>query len=129
MLRKVVSALFLVALCVGISFAEEFTAAITKVGDGKITFAKTKFDKETKKFEKGDPQTLPVADKVKVVKAKFNKESKKFEAGDDVEDGLKNKMFSDIGEKSVGATLVTDGDGKKITEIRVFTFGKKKKDN
>ena len=128
MLRKVVSALFLVALCVGISFAEEFTAAITKVGDGKITFAKTKFNAETKKLEKGESQTLPLIDKVKVVKGKFNKENMKFDAGDEIEDGLKNKMFSDIGDKGVPAALVTDADGKKISEIRVIIFGKKKKD-
>jgi hypothetical protein len=129
MLRKIVCALFVLGLCVGLTFAEEFTAAITKVGDGKVTFAKTKFNKENKKFEKGDEQTLPVADKVKVVKGKFNKETKKVEAGDEIENGLKNEMFSKIdSEKGVPATLVTDDDGKKITEIRVFIFGKKGKD-
>ena len=128
MLRRIICALFVLALGVGIAFSEEFSAIITKVEDGKVTFAKTKFDKETKKFSKGDAQTLPVADTVKVVKGKFNKDTKKMEAGDAIEDGLKNKMFSKIGEKGLFGTIVTDKDNKKITEIRVFTFGKKGKD-
>ena len=41
----------------------------------------------------------------------------KLEAGDPIEDGLKNKMFSSIGEKGVQATIVTEDN--KITEIRV----------
>jgi hypothetical protein len=118
----------MLALCVGLAFTEEFGAAITKVSDGKITFAKTKFDKDTKKFEKGEPMTLPVAADVKVVKGKFNKDTKKLEAGDAIEGGLKNEMFTKIGDKGVNATIVTDADNKKITEIRVFTFGGKKKD-
>jgi hypothetical protein len=128
MFRRIVSALFLLTLCVGIALAEEFGAAIVKVSDGKVTFAKTKFDRETKKFERGAEQTLPVADKVKVVKAKFNQETKKMEAGDEIEKGLKNEMFTKIGEKGLFGTLVTDKDNKEITEIRVFTFGKKGKD-
>jgi hypothetical protein len=129
MLRRVVCCLFVLALCVGITLAEEFSAAITKVADGKVTFAKTKFDKDTKKLEKGKEETLPVDDKVKVVKGKFNKETMKLEAGDAIEGGLKNEMFTKIGEKGVNATIVTDKDNKKITEIRVFTFGGiKKKD-
>jgi hypothetical protein len=128
MLRRLVGTLVVLALFVGITLAEEFSAAIMKVSDGKVTFAKTKFDKETKKFEKSPEQTLPVADKVKVVKGKFNKETKKMEAGDPLDGGLKNEMFTKIGEKGVFGTIVTDKDDKQITEIRVFTFGKKDKD-
>jgi hypothetical protein len=36
-------------------------------------------------------------------------------------------MFSSISEKGVRATIVTDSDGKKITEIRVMERGKGKK--
>jgi hypothetical protein len=90
-----------------------------------VTFYKTKFDKETKKLEKGEAQTLTVKDGAKVVNAKFNKETKKFEAGDEVAGGLKASVFQKIGDKGVGARLVTSDDNKTITEIRVF--GKKGK--
>lgn len=128
MVRKVFCSLVILVLGVSITLAEEIQGIITKVDGGKVTIAKGKFNKETKKFEKESEQTLPVADGVKVVKAKFNKETKKVEAGDAVEGGLKNEMFTKIGEKGVRATVVTDADNKKITEIRVFG-GKGKTNN
>jgi hypothetical protein len=115
MFRKIVCAAVVVVLGVGVALAEEFNAAITKVADGKVTFAKTKFNKDTKKLEKGAEETLPTAADVKVVTAKFNKDTKKFEAGEAVKDGLKNEMFA----KEVSATIITDADNKKIVEIRV----------
>jgi hypothetical protein len=36
-----------------------------------------------------------------------------------VEGGLKNELFTKGGEKGVPATIVTDADGKKITQIIV----------
>jgi hypothetical protein len=124
MLRKVVGAAFVLVVFVGFTLADEIRAFITKVDGDKVTFAENKG-----KGEKGDSKTLPVADKVKVVKGKFDKETKKLEAGDPIEDGLKNKMFSDIGEKGLGATIITDKDNKTITEIRVGGGrGGKKKD-
>jgi hypothetical protein len=121
MLRKVVGASFVLVLCVGFTFAEEMMAVITKVDGGKVTFT------EMKGKEKGDTKTLSVTDKVKVVKGKFNKETKKVEDAGDLDDGLKNKMFSEIGEKGIRAQIVTDADNKKITEIRILKG--KKKDN
>jgi hypothetical protein len=121
MLRKLVGAAFILVLFVGITLAEEITAIITKVDGGKVTFAPFK-DKE-----KQEAKTLPVAEKVKVVKGKFDKETKKMEAGDPIEDGLKNKMFTEIGEKGLFSTIITDKDNKEITEIRVFQFKKKDK--
>jgi hypothetical protein len=123
MLRKVIAAAVVVVLFVGVAFAAEIRAVITKVDGDKVTFTEMKG-----KGQKGEEQTLPVAKNVKVVKGKFNKEAKKFEAGDEIEGGLKHKMFSSIGEKGVRALVVTDADGKKITEIRVFGGGKKKKE-
>lgn len=120
MLRKIIGAAIVLVFCVGITLAEEIRAIIIKVDGDKVTFAENKG-----KGEKGPEQTLTVSDKVKVVKGKFNKETKKLEAGEDIENGLKNEMFTKIGEKGVGATIITDDD-KKITEIRVR--GKKKKD-
>lgn len=123
MLRKVISAMVMLVLCMGITMADEIRAIITKVDGDKITFAENKG-----KGEKGAEKTLPVADGVKVLKGKFNQDTKKLEAGDALEGGLKNELFSKIGEKGVQATVVTDGDNKKITEIRVGG-GRKKKDN
>jgi hypothetical protein len=125
---KVFCSLLVLVISVSVVLAEEIRGIITKVDGDKVTFVKGTFNKETKKFEKGEPQTLPVADSVKVVKGKFNKETKKTEAGDPIEGGLKNDMFTKIGEKGVFATIVTDADNKKITEIRVSAGFKKKKD-
>jgi hypothetical protein len=124
MLRKLVCALVVLALCVGITLAAEISAVITKVDGDKVTFAESKG-----KGERGAEKTLP-ATGAKIVKAKFSKDGDKFkiEAGEALEGGLKNEMFSKIGEKGVRATVVTDADNKKITEIRVFTgFGGKGK--
>lgn len=122
MLRKLLCASIAAFLCVSLAAADEFGAVITKVEDGKITFQKTKFNKDTKKLEKSDAESLPVSADVKVNTGKFNKDTKKLEAGDPVPNGLKNEMFS----KDVNATIVTDADNKKVLEIRVR--GGKKKD-
>jgi hypothetical protein len=118
MLQKVVLAGFALAVCVGLGLADEFRATITKVDGDKVTFnASTKDKKE-------EDKTLPVSDKVKIVNGKYNEETKKVEAGDPIEGGLKASVFTSIGDKGVRATIVTDSDNKKITEIRVG--GKKK---
>jgi hypothetical protein len=121
MLRKVVCAAVILVLSVGVAFADEIRAVITKVEGKNVTFAEMKG-----KGEKGDEHTLPVAKDVKVVKGKFNKETKKVEVGDELEGGLKHKMFTSIGEKGVRALIITDDSNKKIKEIRVFG-GKGKK--
>jgi hypothetical protein len=127
MLRRFVAAVAVLGLCLGVALADEFGAVITKVQDGKVTF--TKFKKgEGKKFEKGPEMTLPTAATVKVVSGKFNPDTKKLEAGEPLAGGLKNERLSNIGEKGVFATIVTDADNKKITEIRIGGKGKKKKD-
>jgi hypothetical protein len=120
MLRKVVCLAVILFLSVGVVFADQFGALITKVDGDKVTFYPFK-DKQ-----KGEEKTLPAAKDVKVVKGKFNKETKKFEAGDKVEGGLKHKMFSEIPEKGYFAQITTDDDNKRIKEIRVFAFKKKK---
>ncbi len=119
MLRRVVCALFVLALCFGIALAEEIGAVITKVEGNKITFAPAKGK------ERGPEKTMTVADNVKVVWGTVNKDTKKVEPGDALEGGLKHKMFSNISDKGKRATIVTDADNKKITEIRVVK-GKKK---
>jgi hypothetical protein len=121
-MRRLVVAAIVLFVGVGITAAEEFGAVITKVDGNKVTFKKFSKDK------KSEEMTLPCTDSVKVVTAKFNKETKKAEAGDAIEGGLKADTFTKIGEKGVFGTIVTDDDGKNITEIRVFQFGKKGKD-
>jgi hypothetical protein len=134
MLRKVVSAFVVLALCVGFTLAEEVRVFITKVDGDKITYQEnlSKGGKGGKgKVEKGPEKTLPVTSTVKVVKGKFNMETKKLEAGDPIEKGLKDDTFTKIdAEKGVQATIVTDADNKNITEIRVGggRGGKNKKD-
>jgi hypothetical protein len=114
MLRKVVGAVFVLALCIGIGAAEEIRAIIIKVDGDKVTFAENKG-----KGERGAEKTLPVAANVKVVKGKFNQDTKKTDAGEALAGGLKNEAFSKIGEKGLRATVITDAANKTITEIRV----------
>ncbi|HZZ78185.1 MAG TPA: hypothetical protein VFE62_06685 [Gemmataceae bacterium] len=121
MARKLALAVFAMTVCIGIVAADEFTAIITKVDGGKVSFYKTKKGKKD-----GEEVTLPAADKVEVVKGKFNKDDKKFVAGDAIEGGLKAELFTKISEKGVAARIVTDDDGKKIKTIMVVG-GKKKK--
>jgi hypothetical protein len=122
MLRKLLGAGILVILCFGVAFADEIRAVIIKVDGNKVTFTEAKG-----KGQKGPERTMPVADNVKIVKGRFNKDTKKIEAGEAIEGGLKNKLFTDIGEKGVRGSIVTDDDNKKITEIRVGGGGGKKK--
>jgi hypothetical protein len=121
MVRKLIGGVVVLALCVGISLAEEMRVFITKVEGNKVTFAENKG-----KGEKGPEKTMTVSDKLKVVKGKYNKDTKTTESLDPIEGGLKAPVFTSIGEKGVQASIVTEGD--KITEIKV-TAGKKKKDN
>ena len=114
MFSKLVGAGFFLLLCIGITFADEIRAVITKVEGDRVTFAEAKG-----KGQKGQERTLPVADNVKVVKGKMNRETRKLESGDAISEGLKNKMFAEVSEKGVPCLIVTDNDNKKITEIRV----------
>lgn len=125
MLRKIVCVGVILTLSVGVVFADEFGALITKVEDNKVTFYP--FEGKGKDAKKGEEKTMKVAKDVKIVKGKFNKEAKKFEAGDEIEGGLKHKMFAEIPEKGIFAFIATDDDNKRIKEIRVFGGKKGKK--
>jgi hypothetical protein len=126
MLRKLACAAVVLTFSVGLIVAEDFNVNIKKVDGDKITAIKGgKFNKDTKKLEGGDEITLTVASAVKVVSGKKNKDTKKIETGDAIEGGLKNKMFTDIGENGIGARVTTNDDGK-VTDI-VVLGGKKKK--
>jgi hypothetical protein len=125
MLRKIVGVGFVLALSVGVVFADQFGALITKVEDNKVTFYP--FEGKGKDAKKGEEKTMTVAKDVKIVKAKFNPETKKIESGEELEGGLKHKMFAEIPEKGIFAGITTDDDNKRIKEIRVFGGKKGKK--
>jgi len=128
MLRKLACVAVVLGFSVGLIMAEEFGVNIKKVDGDKITAVKgAKFNKDTKKLEGGTEVTLTTAADVKVVSGKKNKDTKKVETGDAIEGGLKNKMFTDIGDNGLNVRVTTNDDGK-VTEIVVFG-GKKKKAN
>jgi hypothetical protein len=122
MFRRLVSAAIVLLLCVGITLAAEIRAQIVKVDGDKVTFKERKG-----KNEFGEEKTLPAAENVKVLKGTYNKETKKFEDAKEIDMGLKNEMFSSekLKEKGRDCVIVTDDDGKKITEIRITARGKK----
>jgi hypothetical protein len=120
MLRKVFCAAVVLTFAVSVGLADEIRAVIIKVEGDKVTFAEYKG-----KGEKGAEKTLAVAKDLKVTKGKFNQDTKKLDAGDPIEQGLRNALFSKIDEKGLRATIITDADNKRITEIRVGG-GKKK---
>jgi hypothetical protein len=102
--------------------SEEFRAVLTKVADGKVTFTRTTAGKDPRK---GDEQTLPIADDVKVVKGKLDKDTNEVEAGEPIAGGLKNEMFTRMADRGLKASLVTDAENKKIAEIYVLPAGRK----
>ena len=115
MLRKVVCLAVILFLSVGVVFADQFGALITKVDGNKVTFHPFNF----KDKQKGEEKTMKAAKDVKIVKATFNQETKKLEDDGEVEGGLKHKMFTELPEKGIFAQITTD-DNKRIKEIRVF---------
>lgn len=129
MIRRFVCAAIVTCVTLGIAMADEFNAVVTKVDGDKVTFHKTKFDKDAKKAVKdGDSMTLTVAKDAKVAKGKGGGKGggKKIEVGDPIEDGLKNEIFTKITEKGVNTRLTTSDDNKSITQILVTGGGKKK---
>lgn len=129
MIRRFVCAAFVTCVTLGIAMADEFNATVTKVEGDKVTFHKTKFDKEAKKAVKdGDSMTLTVAKDAKIAKGKAIKGEKgKFEIGDNIADGLKNEIFTKISEKGVITRITTSSDNKSVTQLLVLGGGGKKK--
>ncbi|MSU79019.1 MAG: hypothetical protein EXS16_13100 [Gemmataceae bacterium] len=125
MFRKLVCAMFVMTVSLGLLAAEEIRGVVTKVDGDKVTVQKFKKGEKGKQGEKdGDPIVITVAKDAKIAKAKFA--DKKLEAGEALADGLKNEIFTKIGEKGVGVRITTDDTSKAATQILVV--GKKKKD-
>jgi len=117
-MKKFAFASVCVLAMVGFVVADEFTATITKVDGNNVTFMKGKKGEQTE----GKAEALPT---VKVLKGMFDPDTKALKAGDPIEKGLKNEMFTSIGDKGVKATITTDDKGK-ISQI-VVGGGKGKK--
>jgi len=131
-MRKFVCAAVVTVLAVSFAMAEDFRAIVTKVDGDNVSFKKAPAEKGGK-F--GEETTLPLAAGAKLVKGKASKGddgSFKIEAGEALDKDAVKAMMAKASEgkfKGVFAHVVTDADGKKITEVRFVQFGKKKKDN
>jgi len=122
-MRKFVCAAVVAVCTVGIAYADEFAAIITKIDGDKVSFKKTK-----KGEEPGPEMTLPVKD---INKSVFKGKAKKGvveTTGDALEkDAYTAAITKGIEGKAKGAAayITTDADNKTITRI-VLTGGKKK---
>jgi hypothetical protein len=121
-MRKFVCAAIFTLVAVTFVAAEEITVRIFKcdADKGCIVYKKT----VKGKVDPDDKGT--VIDLTKNAKIVFGKkdpdDKKKTIDGDEVKGGLKNEVFSDLGEKGVGGVLfIADaGDDKgKVTKLRV----------
>jgi hypothetical protein len=110
-LRQIACAAVIIAMSIGLVMAEEVKGRITKISGTKLTVESGKKGMtETKDYD--------IAKDCKV--CKMEKKAKL-----ELEGGLKNEVFQNIGKKGVPVILdVTDG---KVNEI-VVVAGKKKKD-
>ena len=110
LLRKVLCAVAILGLSIGLAFADDITGRITKIDDKKVTVETgKKGDVKTNEYDIGKD-------------CKFAKMEKKTKV--ELADGIKNEVFKDLPKKGLAAKLnVVDG---KVTEIIVTA---KKKDN
>jgi hypothetical protein len=119
MIRKFVFSFVVVAFSVGVLSGAEMFGVITKVDGNKIHFKEGK--KGDGKFEFGAEKTYTVAKDAKILKG-----AKKGDEPTALTGGLTNEMFKNIGEKGLFARVTTD-NSDMVTEIQVFAFKGKKK--
>src|SRR5262245_45269218 len=119
-MRKMLFGVTVFLLSVGVVLAAEFNCTIIKVDGSKVT---------VKKGKKGEEKeyTYTAAKDVKVNKGTFDAKAKKLEIGDAIDGGLKNELFTKIGEKGVGARVITEGEGDKETITQIVLTKKKGK--
>jgi predicted nucleotide-binding protein (sugar kinase/HSP70/actin superfamily) len=107
MVRKLVGAFTVLALCVGFVMADEIKGNITKIGDGKVTVVTgKKDDKKTTEYDLAKD-------------VKYFKMDKKDKVA--LEGGAKNEVFQNIDKKGVAATLNVE----KNTVTEIVVKGKK----
>lgn len=112
MVRKLVCAVAILSLSIGLAVAEEIKGSITRIDDKKVTVVTgKKGEKKTTEYDIAQD-------------CKFAKSEKKAKI--ELPGGVKNEVFQNIpAKKGIPATLnVVEG---KVTEI-VVTTPKKKKD-
>jgi len=107
-------------LCVAGAQADEFTATLIMVADGKITYSRG-VGKKKKEY------TLQADEKIKVVAAKYDAKAKRIEAGPEIEGGLKNALFVQLDKTTVEALVRTSADNERILELRLYQSTTKKK--
>jgi len=126
MIRKMVCAMFVMAVSVAFVAADDFFGVITGVDGSKFKFQEmTKAKKGAKSEKVGDPKSLTADDKTKFILKKFDKDTKKA-VEEDLKDGFKAETFTKADpEKGVNATIsIEDG---KVTKIVIGGGGKKGK--
>jgi hypothetical protein len=119
MMARFCCTLLVLVACQGWLLAEEFTAVISKVEQGKVTYRRSPAKK------KDAERVLPASKNCRVFLAQYNQDTKKIEPGDEVAGGLKNDLFARIPPPGIDARVITDAEGKAITEIRIFQLKKK----
>lgn len=132
MLRKIVGAFVMFALCVTATMAyqsklkaEEIKALITKVDPEKGTIS-YKTMPAKKGDAPGDEVTTKVDAKATFFTGKRDPDKKgTIIEGDSIPDGLKADVFAKIGDKGLPARLTTNDD-KAISKVVVVPMGKKK---
>jgi WD40 repeat protein len=117
MLHKTLYVGLLVVLGCGSAAAEEFSARITKVAGGQVTFRK-----DVRGRGRGAPEevTLPAAADVKVVPFRRNARTGALEVGGPLPGGLHHERLTQTGAAGVRARLVTDAVGRAIQEIQIY---------
>lgn len=114
MLRRVLFTLVMAVVVGGVAFAEEMTGTLSKVEDGSITIQGVgKFNKEDKKFTKGEEKTFKVSKDVKITRsAGKDKDPVKLTL-----DELKTAM------KVTNVTVTVTFEGENASEIKTGGFG------
>src|SRR4051812_13338107 len=124
-MRKFVCAAVVTAFAVSFAVADDFTALISKLDDGKVTFKKTEKGKTV-----GEDITLSLAKDAKIHKGKGKKG-----VYETVGDALEKTDYTALITKGIegkakgaNAYITTDADGKTITRILLLQGKKKKTD-
>lgn len=112
MTRKLLYAIVVVGIGLGVASGETLKGKIIKIDDKSITF----------QAKDADAKTFELAKSVKVFKTKKkNKE--------EVSEGLKAEVFKNIDSAKGVNAQITTGDDNKVTEIVLGGKKKKKKNN
>ena len=128
MVRKMVCAVFVMAVGIGFVLADEVACRIEKLDGNTATCQQyTQAKKGAKAEKKGESYTVTIGKDCVIAKGTFNKDTKKFDKGDAVEGGVKAlaEMVSKAGDKGgVSVQMTTDKEGGKGTASQILVTGK-----